>query len=99
MEARLEDFLHAAGLEARTGFLGHVVTIVALAVKLAETIERQIDPVVAEDQRARHFFLEDEEFRNEPRPVAAVAVEPAIGPVRRNGSQNLRPLLHVEIAS
>ncbi len=99
MQPALEDLVHAAVLEALVGIEGHLVAGIALLIERLQTGQCQVDPLIAEHQRARHFLAQDEELGDQPWPVVAVAVEPAVGAVRRDRAQDLCPLLHVEIAA
>ena len=93
VQTRLEDGAHVTFRQQAPGLVRDRLAAVAAAVEAAELVERRHDLLVAEMQRARHLLAQHQELGDEPRPVAAVVIEPAIGAVRRHRAQDRRPLL------
>ena len=62
-------------------------------IGFADRVETAHDIVVARDERARHFRLEDEQIGDQPR-LHAFAIDPMIGGMRRDGAQDLS-LIHI----
>ena len=98
MQAGLKNFLGRCTREPCQHLMRLLLRCAGAAISAADRVEEMDDIVIAGDQRARHFLLEDQKIGDQPW-LHALAIDPMISGERRHRAQDRGPLKIIERAA